>query len=190
MLDSVSHWLTLLQQGAPGESAGVWKDYFLQVAKVAVPQLGTMPRGVADERNAAIEGLAEFCSVCEQGRLPDIEGRDELWRVLTVVAALKARDRITDMLAELHCGNEPAIAAVVTEATVSEPTPSFILALLDELQYLLKVLRQEDVTLGLIAMRKAAGFSNEEVALELSVSITTIERKRLRINIVWAQSLE
>jgi len=62
--------------------------------------------------------------------------------------------------------------------------------LLDEMRQLLDVLRRKDQTLCLIAQRKFEGFSNEQIAAELSRNVRTVQRKLERIRVLWLEDLQ
>ena len=64
--------------------------------------------------------------------------------------------------------------------------PDAHIAAEDEYERLLNLLDRQDIALRTIAIQKAQGFSNEEIALELRVSISTVKRKLQEIRaILW-----
>lgn len=189
---SVTRWIIMLQQGDKNQAAaaGLWQRYFQRLARVARAQLGRPSRAVLDESDIALEALHSFFQGVEEGRFADLQGRDELWRVLVVIAKRKAINSLRHELAQIRGGGKAHSDALLAEIAGTEPTPELTAALFDELQHILSVLREEDGTLCLIAIRKSEGHSNQEIAAELSVSLRTIERKLTRINILWAADLE
>ena len=64
-----------------------------------------------------------------------------------------------------------------------EPTPEFLVMMLDELRHKLEILR--DDTLRQVAKLILDGLDNEEIAAQLGCSVRTIERKRDLIRKAW-----
>ena len=187
---SVTQWLMQMQAGAPEAVEALWDRYFRQLAAVVRGQLAPKARVAADESDVALSAFHSFFRDVQDGRFADLRGRDELWRVLVVIARRKAISWLRHEYAQRRGGGKVQGAVLLNEIAGSDPTPEFAATLLDELQHLLDLLRAEDATLALIAARKCEGCSNQEVAAELTVSVRTIERKLLRIDIVMSEDLE
>jgi DNA-directed RNA polymerase specialized sigma24 family protein len=60
----------------------------------------------------------------------------------------------------------------------------------DEYERLLTLLNREDTKLQAIAIRKAQGFSNEEIAVELDMSISTVKRKLQEIRAILGPQVQ
>jgi DNA-directed RNA polymerase specialized sigma24 family protein len=187
---SVTRWLIQMQQGTPEAVNALWDRYFQRLAGVVRGQLGTARRAAADESDVALSAFHSFFRGVQEGRFADLRGRDQLWRVLVVIAKRKAISWLRHEYAQRRGGGRIREDALLNEVAGSEPTPELAATVLDELHQLLDLLRAEDAALALIAVRKCEGFSNHEIAVELSVSVRTIQRKLLRIDIVWAEDLE
>jgi len=187
---SVSHLLKALQQGDQEAAARLWDRYFHDLAAVARAQLGQVRRAAADEDDVALSAFHSFCRHLGEGRFPSLQGRDELWRVLVVIAKCKAIDWIRRETAAIRGGGKVKGEAFLADVVSPEPTPEFTAELLDEFRRLLDLLRQDNGTLSLIALRKLEGYSNREIAAELSVATRTVERKLQRICILWTADVE
>jgi DNA-directed RNA polymerase specialized sigma24 family protein len=122
----------------------------------------------------------------EQGKLPDLQGRQELWRVLVVIARRKAVSWLRHEGAAKRGGGKLRGESLLANVFSAEPSPDFAAELLDEVRHLLDLLRREDATLCLVAKRKLEGYSNAEIAAELSLSPRSVQRKIQRIRIVWS----
>lgn len=186
---SVTHWIRALRQGDQAAAARLWSRYFHRLQNVARPVLGSI-RQAGDASDVALGAFHSFCSGLKEGRFADLQGRDELWRVLVVITRRRAVSWVRHELAAMRGGGKVRGDALLAEVANQEPTPEFTAELLDEFRRLLDILRQEDVTLCLIAKRKSEGFSNREIAGELSVSTRTVERKFERICLVWAADVD
>jgi len=187
---SVTEWLVQMQEGDPEAARVLWERYFQQLAAVVRGQLSAKARVAGDESDVALSAFHSFFRDVQDGRFPNLQGRDQLWRVLVVIARRKAISWLRHEYAQRRGGGKVEGNLLLNEIAGSEPTPELAATLLDEVQHLLDLLRSEDPTLALIATRKCEGFSNQEIAEELSVSVRTIERKLLRIDILMSEDIE
>jgi DNA-directed RNA polymerase specialized sigma24 family protein len=72
-------------------------------------------------------------------------------------------------------------------ATGREPDPAFAAQVAEECQRLLTQL--SDDGLRTIALRKMEGYTNEEVAAEMSCSVPTVERRLRLIRREWEENV-
>src|SRR5262249_27986059 len=87
---SVSRWLVGLKAGDPDAAQRLWERYFRRLVGLARLKLHDAPRRVANEEDVALSAFATFCQGVEQGRFPQLNDRDNLWRLLVVLTARKA----------------------------------------------------------------------------------------------------
>lgn len=186
---SITHWIVALREGDPRAASELWERYFRRLVGLARRQLGQF-RKPSDEEDVALSAFATFCRRTKEGRFTHCEDRDELWKLLSLITKRKAINVIRHEMARRHGGGKVQGESVLATAIDREPTPEFVAELLDELRRLLEVLRREDETLCLIAQRKFEGFSNKEIAAQLSRSIRTVQRKLQRIYVLWAEDIE
>jgi len=91
---SVTHWIHQLQEGDSKAVQPIWERYFERLVRLARSKFrSAQPRG-ADEEDVALSALDSFCRGAEAGRFPQLEDRDNLWRLLVVITARKAVDLI------------------------------------------------------------------------------------------------
>ena len=188
--NSITAWIVNLQKGDQDALAPLWERYYARLAAVVRNKLGPLRGKIADEEDVAASAFYAFFQRIEAGRLPNLQGRDELWRVLVVIAKHKAISLIRRELAQVRGGGKVEGEPFLTDAAGHETSPEFAAELLDESRHLLDTLHQEDATLSLIALRKLEGRSNKEIAAELGVTLRTVQRKLERIGILWEADLE
>ena len=187
---SVTRWLRSLEHGDQAAASALWDRYFQSLVGVARVQLRGMRTGAGDEDDVALSAFTSFFRRVERGQFDELRGREDLWRVLVVIARRKAISWIRHETAQKRGGGKLLGDAYLEDVVNAEPTPEFTAELLDEMRHLLEFLRKEDGTLLLIAMRKLEGCNNAEIAAELSVSTRTVERKFRRICILWSNDVE
>jgi RNA polymerase sigma factor (sigma-70 family) len=181
---SVSRWLDQLKDGDQEAAQKLWERYFRRLLGVAREQLRDTPRRAADEEDVALGAFASFCRGVEEGRFPRLDDRDDLWRVLVVLTARKARGlRRYEAQQKRTAAAEAGDWVDLDEIVGREPTPEFAAEVADEYRRLLACL--QDAGLEAVARAKLEGYTNEEIAQRLDCSPRTVERKLELIRNAW-----
>ena len=190
-IGSVTHWLHELEQNHSDQAATeIWNRYFDRLARVIREQMISRPMGVADESDVALSVLNHFFSDLKQGRFDKLENRDQLWRLLVVIAKRKSIDLIRHENAKRRGSGKLTSYELMDIVCSEHPTPQFAIELVDELRHLLTLLGQHDSTMALVVTKKYEGFTKHEIASKLSISIRTVERKLNRAEILWNEDIE
>jgi len=181
---SITHWLGQLQAGDPAAAQPLWERYFRQLVDLARRKLlGARPRS-ADEEDVALSAFDSFCRGLQRGRFPDLQDRDNLWKLLVVLTARKACHLLRDERRLKRGGGQPAGACQELEHVASlEPSPEFAAELAENCQRLLDILGNAE--LRTIALSKMEGATTEEIARELNCAPRTVERKLRLIRRLW-----
>src|SRR5215510_15571495 len=87
---SVSHWIQQLKGGNEAAVQRLWERYFARLVELARQRLRGAPRRAADEEDVALSAFDSFCRRAEQGRFPRLGDREDLWRLLVLIAERKA----------------------------------------------------------------------------------------------------
>jgi hypothetical protein len=87
----------LVRAGPGADSAAtraLWERYFPQLVRLARKELELRgaPRRAADEEDVAASVMESLFRAAEEGRLPDLADRDDLWRLLLRMTARKVVD--------------------------------------------------------------------------------------------------
>src|SRR4051812_25279437 len=91
---SVTSWIHELRDGDPQAAARLWERFFHRMKSLARPTAHPHVTGGAyDEEDVALSAFASFCRAVQDGRYPELDGRDGLWKLLTTFTLRKARDR-------------------------------------------------------------------------------------------------
>jgi hypothetical protein len=85
-----SHWIDRLKAGDSAAAQRLWEGYFQRLVALARGRLQGLPRRAADEEDVALSAFASFCRGVERGRFPQLQDREDLWKLLVVLTARKA----------------------------------------------------------------------------------------------------
>jgi DNA-directed RNA polymerase specialized sigma24 family protein len=130
-----------------------------------------------------------FCLREQRGEF-QLEGRDDLWRLLVQITLRKARNASAhhhrdkrdvgrERNVTLAGDDDDEIRLAVDQIGDSEPTPVEAAVLNEELELRLRSL--DDPLLRRIALRKLEGFTNKEIALELAPCTERKVERKLQI---------
>ena len=182
--ESVTHWLGQLKAGDPAAAGPLWQRYFPKLVALARARLANFPRRVADEEDVALSAFDSFCRDAAAGRLPRLDDRDDLWRVLLLITGQKAVDLVRRESADKRGGAGTSAAPDLASIAGSEPTPEFAALVADEFRRLLDKL--PDADFKTLAVWKLEGHSNEEIAERWGCVPRTVERRLKVIRSLWA----
>jgi DNA-directed RNA polymerase specialized sigma24 family protein len=183
--ESVSQWLAQLKGGDAAAAQKLWERYFRRLVGLARLKLKGSPRRTADEEDVALSAFASFCQGAEQGRFPQLADRDNLWRLLVVLTARKARHQLRVEGQKKRGGGAALEEAVLTEVVGREPSPEFAAQVADECRRLLGLLTDTD--LERVAVAKMEGYSNAEIAQRLGCAPRSVGRKLQVIRTLWEE---
>jgi DNA-directed RNA polymerase specialized sigma24 family protein len=188
-------WLSELKRGDSAGAQRLWEKYYPRLVKFAHRRLQTAPRREVDSEDVALSALKSFCQNAAQGKFPQLEDRDDLWRILVTITARKALRQAQYARRKKRGGGKVRGESVFPHARDSddcvgigqivgrEPTPAFSAELADQMRHLFN---QLDENLGQVANLKMQGFTNQEIAGVLSCAVRSVERKLRGIRAIWS----
>lgn len=197
---SVSHWINALNGGDDVAVQQLWQRYFHRLVALARAKLQGVQRRAEDEEDVALSAFDSFCRGAEQGRFPQLNSREGLWRLLVTITARKAYDlaeregrlkrgggqvRGDSALGDPAASNpRPGWEAVAG----NEPTPEFAAQAIEEYRRLLGQLGDDE--LRSIAVWKMEGHTNQEIAARLGCALPTVERRLRLIRKTWSAEID
>jgi DNA-directed RNA polymerase specialized sigma24 family protein len=149
---SVTHWIGALKAGDDQAAQRLWERYFGELVRLARTKLGALPRGEADEEDAALSAFHSFCQGAARGRFPRLDDRQDLWSLLVTITARKVLDQAERLRRKKRgggrvrgesdlAGGDPEAAKLGLEQVMGrEPTPAFAVLVADECRRLLEAL--------------------------------------------------
>ncbi|QEG38019.1 ECF-type sigma factor [Bythopirellula goksoeyrii] len=176
--DNISVWLEQLKQGDRESVKPLLDQYFQRLVGLAAARMRGQAHLGGYEEDVALSAFKSLCLGAEKGRFPDLQDRDELWRLLAVITIRKAIDLRRRKRLDLASDQEMLQAFLGREPSPEEvhEMSDQVLALLDKLG---------DPELRKIALWKVEGYTNEEIAQRLSCVVRTVERKLHQIRLAW-----
>jgi RNA polymerase sigma factor (sigma-70 family) len=191
---SVSRWIRAVKQSDGEAMRQLWERYFTDLVSLCRKRLTGRARA-QDEEDAALSAFESFYRGAIDGRFPDLRDRENLWKLLVVIAARKANriiaqdqaqkrgaGRVIDETA-LRNGTDIGLDEIVSH----ELTPEFVARFSEEFERRLDAL-SNDLQRS-VALLKLEGYTNDEIAAKLGCSIRTVERKLEYIRDLWEREL-
>jgi RNA polymerase sigma factor (sigma-70 family) len=186
-----------LKAGDPAAAQPLWERYYRQLVALARHKLQSSRRRAVDEEDIVQNAFHSFFQGVARGRFPQLNDRDNLWRLLVVITARKALDQIAHQHTKRQGGcavqGESGISpggperddAAIDRIVGDEPTPEFAAQVAEQYQRLLE--RLGDESLRRIAVWKMEGYTNDEIAAKLDRSKRTVTLKLEAIRMIWGQ---
>jgi DNA-directed RNA polymerase specialized sigma24 family protein len=195
---SVTEWISQAKAGDQAAFQKLWERYFQRLVGLARKKLHGQPRRMADEEDVALSAFDSFCRGAEEGRLPQVLDRDNLWRLLVLITVRKVVDLVNyhgrqkraGLLGESALDERPGWpedGPVMEQVLGPKPTPEFAAQVAEEYQRLLA--RLDDDLLRAVAQWKMEGYTTEEIADRLGCAPRTVERKLRVIRTVWSSEV-
>jgi DNA-directed RNA polymerase specialized sigma24 family protein len=193
---SVTCWIEELKAGDPAAAAPIWQCYHKRLVGLARRKLGGAPRRVADEDDVVAQAFESFVLRAQAGKFPDLQDRQDLWKLLVKITERKACNQLRDQAREKRGGGRvrgdsvfggnglPADGREMDYLTAQEPTPEFAAMVVEALDVLLRVL---EPNLRAIALLKLEGYTNKEIAGKIDRSVPTVERRLKIIRTAWGE---
>lgn len=183
---SVSREIEGVKQKDPQAVQDLWERCFRQLRRMARRKLGNLPGAVADSEDVASEVFACLCRGIAADRWPQLDNREDLWRILFTLTRHKAIDLIRRETAPKHGGG--AFQYWSGDVAAEGLGPEDIVILDDQLSHLLGKLPDE--SFRKIARLKLKLHTVPEMAEILGYAPRTIERKLSLIRKIWGTAFE
>ncbi len=190
LTDSISQWICQLRAGDEAAAFHLWDRFFARILHMA--RRRRCIDAIVDEEDIAISVFSSLCLGLQNGRFCNLNGRDELWRLIVVMTVRKATDKSAYSLRKKRDRSRLLSSQIsdgvdlIDDLVCRQPTPSLEAEMSEQLDFWFERLQQDE--LKQIAVCKLQGCTNEEIAVQLDRSIATIERKLKLIREIWNQS--
>jgi DNA-directed RNA polymerase specialized sigma24 family protein len=193
---SVTCWIGDLKAGGDTAAQHLWQRYFDRLVHLAQARLraARRPGAAEDEEDAALSAFDSFCRGVARGRYPQLDDRDDLWRLLVVITSRKVLDQLERQGAQKRgggrlvgesdlVGEDAAEGGGLDRVAGEEPGPEMVAMVVDEYRRLRDGLRSE--TLRRILDLRLEGYTREEIAQQLGCTGRAVRRKLDLIREAW-----
>jgi RNA polymerase sigma factor (sigma-70 family) len=191
--ETISKLIDQAKRGDDVAAAALWDVYFPRLRRYAAARLRN---NYEDAEDVALSAIKSFLMAAQNGRFPDLDERNDLWRLLSTLTRRKAVDLIRQRLSQKAGGgkllSESAILADIGSRVglngVADPRPTQDLEVMfvEQVEHLLDIL---DADKQHVAIAKMEGYTNQEIAQQLNVSHWTVERMLRHIRDHWEREI-
>src|SRR3974390_1940895 len=128
---------------------------------------------MADDEDVALSAFASFCQEAERGKYPDLQDRHDLWRLLVLLTAHKALDRLRHERRKKRQASRRE-QFDLSQVVGPEPSAEFAALVADEYRRLLALL--DDPELESVARWKLEGYQTDERAAKRGYASRTSKK--------------
>ena len=195
---SVTRWIGDLKAGGDSAAQQLWQRYFHRLVHLARARLRAARRAgaIADEEDAALSAFDSFCRGAAHGRFPQLDNREDLWRLLVVITVRKVLGQVGRQVAQKRgggrllgesalIGGDAAEGGGLDRLAGDEPSPELAAMVVDEYRRLRDGLKSE--ALRQVLDLRLEGYTREEIAQRLGCAERTVKRKLDLIREAWLE---
>lgn len=192
---SITRWIRDLKEGHHEAADNLWARYVRRLMRLANRRLGGFPRKAFDEEDVVASVFESLFRGVAEGRFLQLTDRRDLWLLLIAITKQKSSGAIRHETREKRGGgrvrDEQAIVSNqegdkplgLADILESDPTHENLVAIADELRFLLGILDNESYRDA--AKMRLAGSSNEEIAVAMGRTVRTVGRWLLIVRETW-----
>lgn len=193
--DEITVWINQLADRPETSMDIIWQNYYRKLVGYAKHKLRDMPKRHIDEEDIATDAMNSLFRGAQADRFPDLNDRNDLWKILLTITARKAAKAIRGNMTQKRGGGTVRGESVfvnhlnddgnfgIGNILGHEPSPELADQVVHQCEDLLGYL--EDDVLQQIAALKLEGYTNEEIAKQLDCAVRSVERKLRRIREIW-----
>lgn len=182
---SVTYYMNQLRAGNREGTEQLWQRFYSRLVRLAHNRMNSNFRRVTSEEDVAAIAIAECFKSLEEGRFPELEGRDDLWARLAQITERRALNEIRRQTSQKAGGGKVLGESVFLNADEDfpqgingipgkEPTLEYVDQLGITVNEMLTGLNDQ---LRQIAIMKMQGYTNRDISQQVEVSVATVERK-------------
>lgn len=188
--DPISLWIEGLRQADDQAACSVWNHFAGRLCELARRQLNPSVRRVYDEEDAVQSVFRSVCLGFTQGRFPDLNDRESLWRLMLVITGQKVSNRhrfelqqkrdIRRTLTDSVFADRPDTTGDDSVSSghpwlSKEPSPEFAAEFLETCDALQT--RLDDPELSQVVSLRLEGYTDLEIAEKMNCSRRSIQRR-------------
>lgn len=191
---NVTLWIQALHEGEDEVAADLWEYCFPRLLRYSRSRLPENLRKALDEEDVALSTFKSLYRNAKRGALQQVQSRDELWKLLTCIAARKVSGYIRHETRKKRGGGQVRGESIFQSADeIGSPgiqqtpdrglDPEMAAEFDDRCQELLEMLG--DDTLKTIALLRMEGYTVDEIAERVGCAKRSVERRITLIRKTW-----
>ncbi len=191
----ITLWIEELRAADEDAATKLWNHFVRRLCESARRLLRPDTRPAYDEEDAALSAFNSLCGGIVNGRFPDLQDRDGLWKLLLVITERKVAHRVRhdqqqrrdvrrNLTQSIFSMSAEESARTVIEVLPSrEPTPEFAAEFAETCKLLFHSLG--DAALQEVVTLRMEGCADSEIAAKLNCSRRTVQRRLEVIRRHW-----
>jgi DNA-directed RNA polymerase specialized sigma24 family protein len=183
---SVTLLLRQLEEGNLSAVQPLWERYAQRLIRLARKKLGNLPRTDADEEDVALSVFGRFCDRAHKGLYPQLEDREDLWKVLVFLTRRRSIDHFRHVRTKRNDVGFDEASLADKQMWSSDPSPEHAAEVAERFSKLLGLLTEEQRRIALLKME---GYRVEEIASQVESVARTVKRKLRLIRRIWSEEL-
>jgi DNA-directed RNA polymerase specialized sigma24 family protein len=195
--DELSSSICQLNNVSEQEAIRIWEEFFPRLKRYAQAHIRNMSLRVFDEEDVALSALNSFFRCSAEGRFDDLDGDEEMWRLLVTITARKITAERRRQLAAKRGGGDvrgesaflgvgdSQITAGLSQIMDASLMPQSADAILESCRELLDALPNEQ--LRSTALMRMEGYSNKEISADLECSVARTKQRVAQIKKLWSK---
>lgn len=169
----ITQWLGEVKEGSDKDAEqGLWEEYVQRLVALARVKIGSVPKAVEDEEDVAISAMKSFFLRAPEGKFPRLTNRNSLWSLLAAITLNKAASLQRRQFAEMRDERRNVSLEAMLQGGPSE---ELLDSVFQEGNRLLDKLGNE--SLKQVAQMRMEGYTNQEIAAKMEISLATVKRK-------------
>jgi RNA polymerase sigma factor (sigma-70 family) len=171
-VQSVTEWIQDVQQGKSGDATQeLFERFYGRLIGLARKRLGNL-HAYEDEQDVAISAMKSFFLRAPEGKFPKLTDRNSLWSLLAAITLNKTASLQRRQFAELRDERRNVSLEAILQ---SGPSEELLDSVFQEGNSLLDKLGNE--LLKQVAQLRMEGYTNQEIAEKMGISLATVKRK-------------
>lgn len=174
----------------------LWERYFQRVVALARRRLGNLTQRTSDADGVASSALKSFWLGVKEERFAKLDNREDIWQILAIITRRKVSNlRRYEEAAGRDWRKQQSLEPPSSDSTVAgptvsdsrEPDPQILAEAEEQCNHLLDQLPEKEREVALLRM---VGFSNEQIASQKDVALSTVERLFRNVRRNWNRLTE
>ena len=193
---SVTEWIKNLRGGHESAAQKLWNHFHEKLIYLVRKRMQSTQKTTGDESDVVLEVFDGCFRALKQGKYPKIDNRNDLWRLLAVIAERRAIDQIRRNTKGIDgtrantsftlVSDSSSVIDGIKKIACKEPTPEFAAIFEERLKKLLGLLQEREANVAILKLQR---YSNGEIAEKIGRAIPTVERCLKTIRKKWENEL-